>query len=445
MSSTKRTFPPAAWVPTAYLAEGIPFAMVIWVAGTMFKDFGHSDSEITLATASVGIAWSLKPFWAAFLDMYRTKKFFVLLMEAVLALVLAGIALALPMPNYFRIVVACLWVLAFASATQDICVDGVYITTLDKKRQAAWIGVQGMCWNVGRIFATAAVVGLAGSMKSGGSDARTAWTTALGVAAATMAFLALYHYFVLPTGSITQRPKDAREVVSTFWDSVRAFFQKKSIWGMLLFVFLYRTGEGFLLVEAPLFMQAPLSHGGLGLSLEQKALVDGTVSTIVSIIAGLLGGWFVSRYGLKRSLLFLAFCLNVPHLCYVVLSQAVRPDSALPLWQIYALVSVEKFGYSFGFVGNMLYMMQQIAPGKYKMTHYAFATALMNLVLVPTQMVSGPLADWMGYRNFFLFVMVASIPSILAAWKAPFPNSTDQEGEEGLEEPETEPARAAAQ
>jgi MFS transporter, PAT family, beta-lactamase induction signal transducer AmpG len=445
MSSTKRTFPPIAWVPSAYLAEGIPFAMVIWVAGTLFKDLGHSDSEITLATASVGIAWSLKPFWAAFLDMYRTKKFFVLLMEGVLALVLAGIALALPMPNYFRIVVACLWVLAFASATQDICVDGVYITTLDKKRQAAWIGVQGMCWNVGRIFATAAVVGLAGSMKSGGSDARSAWTVALGVAAAAMAGLALYHYFVLPTGSITQRPKDAGEVVSTFWASVRAFFQKKSIWGMLLFVFLYRTGEGFLLIEAPLFMQAPLSHGGLGLALEQKALVDGTVSTIVSIIAGLLGGAFVSRYGLKRSLLFLAFCLNIPHLCYVILSQAVRPDSPLPLWQIYMLVSVEKFGYSFGFVGNMLYMMQQIAPGKYKMTHYAFATALMNLVLVPTQMVSGPLADWMGYRSFFVFVLVASIPSILAAWKAPFPNPTDQDEEGSLEEPEEEPVRVAAQ
>jgi PAT family beta-lactamase induction signal transducer AmpG len=85
------------------------------------------------------------------------------------------------------------------------------------------------------------------------------------------------------------------------------------------------------------------------------------------------------------------------------------------------LVSLEKFGYSFGFVGNMLYMMQQIAPGKYKMTHYAFATALMNLVLVPTQMISGPLADGLGYRRFFVFVLVASIPSIIAAWRAPFP------------------------
>jgi MFS transporter, PAT family, beta-lactamase induction signal transducer AmpG len=434
MTAEKRIAPPLAWVPTAYLAEGIPFAMVIWVAGTMFKDLGHSDGEITVATASVGLAWSLKPFWAAFLDMYRTKKFFVLAMEGLMALLLAGIALALPLPNYFQIVLAALWVLAFASATQDICVDGIYITSLDKARQARWIGVQGMCWNTGRIFATAAVVGIAGSLKTGGSDPRTAWTIALFVAGATMATLGIYHYFILPTGSISQRPKNVAEVAGTFWDSVVDFFKKKSIWGMLLFVFLYRTGEGFLLVEAPLFMQSSPAQGGLGLSLEQKALVDGTVSTIVSIVAGLLGGAFVAKYGLKKSLVFLAFCLNVPHLCYVALSQAVTPAGAPPLWLIYLLVSVEKFGYSFGFVGNMLYMMQQIAPGKYKMTHYAFSTALMNLMLVPTQMVSGPLADRMGYKSFFLFVVVASIPSIIAAWKAPFPNPTDVEDDnEALE------------
>src|SRR5688572_20015154 len=198
MTAEKRIARPLAWVPTAYFAEGIPFAMVIWVAGTMFKDLGHSDGEITVATASVGIAWSLKPFWAAFLDMYRTKKFFVLGMEALMALLLAGIALALPLPNYFQIVLAALWVLAFASATQDICIDGIYITSLDKSKQAAWIGVQGMCWNTGRIFATAAVVGIAGSLKTGGSDPRTAWTIALFVAGATMATLGIYHYFILP-------------------------------------------------------------------------------------------------------------------------------------------------------------------------------------------------------------------------------------------------------
>jgi MFS transporter, PAT family, beta-lactamase induction signal transducer AmpG len=218
------------------------------------------------------------------------------------------------------------------------------------------------------------------------------------------------------------RSQYAGEWRTTFVDAVREFFRKPEIWGMLLFVFLYRAGEGFLLVEAPLFLQAPVAQGGLGLALAEKSLIDGTVSTLVSVIGGLLGGAFAARYGLRKVLLILALSMNVPHLCYVALSQLASSGHAPPMWTIYALVSVEKFGYSFGFIGNMLYMMQQIAPGPYKMTHYAFSTALMNLVLVPTQVASGPLADWLGYRDFFLFVLFASIPSVWVAWRAPFPN-----------------------
>ncbi|HKP61256.1 MAG TPA: MFS transporter [Polyangiales bacterium] len=419
---------PRSWVPTAYLAEGIPFALVIWVAGTMFKDLGHSDAEITLSTASIGLAWSLKPLWAAFLDMFKTKKFFVLAMEYAMAGLLVLLALSLRLPNYFQVMILILWVLAFASATQDICVDGVYITTLDEKRQAAWIGVQGVAWNGGRIFGTALVVWIAGSLQEDrGLDAKTAWTYALLLSAASMAVLGVYHGFALPTGSIARRPRDVGEVISTFGDTLRDFLKKPSLWGMLLFVFLYRSGEGFLLVEAPLFLQAPLHDGGAGLSLKEKGLIDGTISTTISIIGGLSGGAFIARMGLKRALFVMALCMNIPHLCFVYLSHAVSPDHPLSLTTIATLVTIEKFGYSFGFVANMLYMMQQISPGKYHMTHYAFCTALMNLVLIPTQMASGPLAVALGYKTFFLFVMAASIPSLIAAWYAPFPHAAAAE------------------
>lgn len=433
---------PLAWVPTAYFAEGIPFAMVIWVTGTMLKNFGHSDGQITLATASVGIAWSLKPFWASFLDMFKTKKFFVLSMEYAMAGVLCLLAVATQLPNYFHLIIAGLWVLAFASATQDICIDGVYITSLDKKRQAAWIGIQGMAWNVGRIFATAAVVWIAGELQeSRHLPPKVAWSYALGVSAGVMALLAVYHGFMLPQGSLSRRPKDAKEIVSTFMDTVRDFFKKKQIWLMLLFVFLYRSGEGFLLVEAPLFLQAPLSAGGAALTLKEKGFIDGTVSTTISIIGGIAGGAFISKFGLKKTLLFMAICMNVPHVCFVYLSHVVSPTTPLSLGTIATLVTIEKFGYSFGFVANMLYMMQQISPGKYHMTHYAFCTALMNLVLIPTQMASGPLADALGYRAFFLFVMLASIPSILVAARAPFPNPPDDGSK--ADEPSPTPLVAA--
>jgi PAT family beta-lactamase induction signal transducer AmpG len=395
----------------------------------MFKDLGHSDAQITIATATIGIAWSLKPLWAAFLDMARTKKFFVLAMELALAALIAAIALALTSPNYFAVIVAILWLIAFASATQDICVDGIYVTALDARRQAAWIGVQGTFWNTGRIFATAAVVFVAGALERRGLSASEAWTRALLLSALVMGGLALYHAFVLPTGSIGRRPGSAREVVAEFADCVRAFFAKPSIWGMLAFVFLFRSGEGFLLVEAPLFLQAKLADGGIGLSLQDKSLIDGTLSTSVSIVAGLLGGKFIEKFGLRRTLVFMALCLNVPHLCYVVMSQMTSPEHPLSFSTVALLVSVEKFGYSFGFVANMLYMMQQIAPGEFKMTHYAFATALMNLVLIPTQSASGPLAHALGYRAFFLVVMLASIPSIVAAWLAPFVRPSEETDE----------------
>lgn len=409
--------------------------MVIWVAGTMFKDLGHSDTEITLSTASVGIMWSLKPLYAGFLDMFKTKKFFILCMEFAMAVLFGLVALSLPLPNYFTIIILLLWLIAFASATQDICIDGVYITTLDKARQAAWIGWQGAFWNAGRIFATALVVGVAGTIQKSGSDPKTAWAIALLISVATMAGLGIYHYFMLPTGSVPERPESGAQVFRTFLDQWVDFLKKPHIWMMLLFVFLYRSGEGFLLVEAPLFMQAGMHKGGLGLCatanltvecphmLADKAWIDGLISTAASLIFGIAGGAFVAKFTLKRTIVIMALCMNIPHLCFVYLSHAVTPESPLSLTTIATLVTIEKAGYSFGFVANMLYMMQQISPGKYHMTHYAFCTSLMNLVLIPTQMASGPLADWLGYKAFFIFVAIASIPSIIAAWLAPFPNA----------------------
>jgi PAT family beta-lactamase induction signal transducer AmpG len=237
-----------------------------------------------------------------------------------------------------------------------------------------------------------------------------------------MAGFAIYHFFRLPTGTVLRRPESAGEVVNTFIETLIDFLKKPQLLGMLVFVFLYRSGEGFLLVEAPLFMQAPLAKGGLGLSLSDKAFLDGAISTGVSLAAGVIGGMFISRRGLKRSLLIMALCMNIPHLCFVFLSHAVSPSAPLSLSTIAVFVTLEKFGYSFGFVANMLYMMQQISPGKYHMTHYAFCTALMNLVLIPTQASSGYIADALGYKNYFLFVMLASIPSVIAAWFAPFPH-----------------------
>ena len=322
--------------------------------------------------------------------------------------------------------------LAFASSTQDICADGVYITTLDKSQQARWIGWQGAAWNTGRIFATALVVTSLASCRRPDNHRRRPGLSRIGISAVVMAGFGVYHIYSLPTGTIVRRPENTAEIVTTFIETVTDFVKKPKLLGMLIFVFLYRSGEGFLLVEAPLFMQAPLAKGGLGLSLADKAFFDGAISTGVSLAAGVLGGMFISKYGLKKSLMVMALCMNIPHLCFVYLSHAVTPTAPLSLTTIGMLVTIEKFGYSFGFVANMLYMMQQISPGKYHMTHYAFCTALMNLVLIPTQSASGYIADSLGYKNYFVFVAIASIPSIFAAWFAPFPREEPAPGGEAL-------------
>jgi PAT family beta-lactamase induction signal transducer AmpG len=402
---------------------GVPFSLVIWVTGTMFKDLGHSDAEITVATAAIGVAWSLKPLWAGFLDIVLSKRVFVLSMEFLLGALFVAMGFALQLPGYFGVIIAVMWLVAFASATQDICGDGIYIAHLDATAQAKFIGVQGMAWNLGRVVAVSLVVWLAGSLqRSLGMAPKVAWMYALSASGALMVLFGLYHSVALPReSSASFKGRSGADVLRDFFGSAANFCEKRSLWTMLAYVFFIRSSEGLLLLEAPLFMQGCLEDGGLQLSLTDKGTIDGTVSTLVGIAGGLSGGAVIARWGLRRTFFPLALCINVPHLCYVYLSQVVAPDNPLSFGEIALLVSIEKFWYSFGFIGNMLYMMQQIAPGRFRMTHYAIATAFMNLVLVPTQMVSGPLAHSLGFREYFLFVVLLSGPSLAAAWFAPFP------------------------
>lgn len=424
------------WVPSLYFAMGIPFNVINGTASTMFKSFGIGDGQNTVALGSIIVAWSLKPLWAAFLDMFRTKKFFVLAMEMLLAVLFVGVAMALPLPGFFKISIALLWVAAFASSTQDICGDGIYLTALDKKAQANAAGVQSMFWNLGKVVATGLLIsGMEALSNAQGWSTTRMWVAVWLTAGATMALVAVYHLWALPTGSIAHRPHNVREVVGDFLGTATTFFHKRAFWGMIAFVFLYRFGEGLLLVEGKLFLQSTVESGGLGLSAGQVANIDAVWGTIAMIVGGILGGMFLGKIGLKRALPFLGLCLNIPHFTFVYLSHAGAARHGLDYTTIAMLVSIEKFGYGFGFIGNMVYMMQQIAPGRSTMTHYAFATALMNFMLVPTTMISGPLAEWLGFSVFFVTVMFASVPSVLAAWLAPHP--LNDENKPVVAEPET--------
>ncbi len=415
------------WVASLYLAMGIPYNVINGTSVRMFKSLGFADSQITVAVGSIGIAWSLKPLWAAFLDMYRTKRFFVLTMELLCGFLFAAIAMSVGEPGFFQIGIALLWVAAFASSTQDICADGIYLTALDKPAQSRFAGLQGAFWVLGKVLATGLLITLLFRMQSsyGWSD-QTMWRNVMLSCAGSMGLLALYHLFVLPTGSVSVRPSGAAQVWREFRGTATTFFHKRAFWGMIAFVFLYRLGEGLILMEGQLFLQSSIEQGGLGLSAGQVSEIDAVYGTLASIMGGLLGGAFAGKLGLRRSLWILALSLNIPHFTYLLMSHMAASGHGLDYSAIVTLVSIEKFGYGFGMVGNMIYLMQQLAPGRSTMTHYAFATALMNLVLVPTAMISGPLAEWLGFNIFFLLVMFASVPSVVAAWRAPFPQQEDE-------------------
>ena len=306
MTLPKRSFLHHAvfWVPTLYLAMGIPFNVINITASSMYKSLGVSDAKNTVALGSVIIAWSLKPLWAAFLDMYRTKKFFVIAMEVLIPLLFAGVAMSLPLPGYFQISIALLWVASFASSTQDICGDGIYLTSLDKKTQASLAGVQGMFWNLGKILATGMLVSSMERVANAhGWSLQKMWSGVWMVSALTMALFAIYHVFLLPTGSIAHRPHSTKEVLKDFVGSAKTFFHKRAFWGMIAFVFLYRLGEGLIMVEGRLFIQSTTASGGLGLTAGQVANIDAVYGTIAAITGGILGGLFLGRIGLKKACL----------------------------------------------------------------------------------------------------------------------------------------------
>ena len=398
---------PACWVPTLYFAEGLPFYAVALMALIFYQRMGVGNDVIAFTTSLLALPWSLKPLWSPFLEMYRTKKFFVLATEAAGGISLGLLALCLPLPGYFRYTVALFAVAAVCSSTHDIAADGIYIYSLSAREQAAFAGWQGGFYNVARFFAQGGLIILAGYLEERMPVVR-AWMAIFGVLGLVLVALALYHARALPSGG---EERHARKVGRAFWDVVRSFFQKPHILFLLVFIFLYRAGEGQVVKIGPLFLKAARATGGLGLSTAQFGAIYGTFGTGAFILGSVLGGYFTSWLGLRRALLPLVAVMNLPMLAYFYLSTALPADTV----RIAAAMSLEMFGYGFGFVGVILLMMQEIAPGKYQTAHYAFANSLMNLGLVVPGAVSGKIQMALGYRNFFLWVLVSALPALAIA------------------------------
>jgi len=401
---------------------GLPNVTVGAVAAIMYKNMGVATEDIAIYTSQLYLPWVLKPVWSPFLEPFKTKRYWVISMEFLMMAALGLVAFSLPISNFFSMSLAFFWITGFASATQDIVADGVFMTTVSLRDQARYSGLQGMCWNMGAVIASGLLVTLTGTLHDRfGLSWQQCWITVMVLVSAGMGAFGLWHLRVLPTGEVSAlQGKGIGAAFVSLRESWVSFFKKPSIWMMLTVVFFYRFGEGFIEKLGPIFLLEERGKGGLGLSNEVLGHINGSVGTIAFIAGAFLGGFLAAKMTLRRSFFILALALNIPHLTYFYLSHATPGDTT---W-IGVIVTIEKFGFGLGSVGHMLYMMQQLAPGPFKMTHYAFATGIMAMTKWLTGWISGPLFKNVfgeNYAFFFTFVLFASIPPVILAFLAPFP------------------------
>ena len=409
---------PLQWVPSGYFAMAMGYVMLTSVTSIMFKNLGMDNGRAAQYSSMLILAYTVKPLFAPVVEMYRTKKFFVMVTQMLLGLGFGAVALVMGMPGSMALMMVLFWIMSFIGATMDIASDGVYVTSLDSRTQALYCGVQGLSWNIGPVVASGVLVYLSGVLHTDfGMDWMGAWRIVFLAVAALLLVLAAWHWRAMPEGArAAETPESLGQAGFILRDAFKTFFEKPGVWMMMAFALLYRVSIGLLEKIGPFFMVDPVGKGGLGMSNELLGIVYGTYGLLAVLAGSLAGGWFLARHGLKPMLFKLCCVLNIPIATFLLMA-IYQPSN---LWVISAGVVVEKFAFGFGSVGFMIYLMQQLAPGKYTTTHYAFGTGLMGLCGMLTGMVSGHLQQAMGYVSYFWLVMAATVPSFIVTWYAPF-------------------------
>ena len=404
---------PWVWVPSLYFAQGIPYVVAMSVSVIMYKRLGLSNTDIALYTSWLYLPWVIKPLWSPFVDMFSTKRFWVVSLQFVIGIALAMVAFALPTPSFFTYTIAIFWLMAFGSATHDIAADGYYMLALEQHQQAAFVGVRSTFYRIAMITGTGILVVLAGQIEtSSGGNIPLAWSVTFGVLAGLFLLFFAYHRLILPYPT-TDRPtlSDATEGVwKEFTRTFAQFFKRKNIVATLAFLLFYRFAEAQLVKLVSPFLLDARDKGGLGLTTSEVGIVYGTVGVIALTLGGLLGGWVVSKKGLKFWLWIMVFSIHLPDAMFVYLSQ-VQPDDLL---LINIAVAIEQFGYGFGFTAYMLYMII-VAEGEHKTAHYAICTGSMALGMMVPGMFSGMIQEAIGYKSFFIWVILATTPGFLVA------------------------------
>ena len=401
----KRTSP-WAWISTLYFAQGLPYVAVMTISVIMYKRLGISNADLAFYTGWLSLPWVIKPLWSPFIDLIKTKRWWITTMQLLIGAGLAGIAFTVPTDYFFQLTLAVFWLLAFSSATHDIAADGFYMLGLSSHEQALFVGIRSTFYRIATIAGQGLLIMLAGRLETSTQNIPFAWSITFMVLAGIFLALWGYHKFVLPS---PQSDAPAHQVSTStlmheFWATFVSFFRKEQAGIAILFMLLYRLPEAQLAKMSIPFLIDPIEQGGLGLTTEQIGWVQGTVGIIGLTLGGILGGIAVSHGGLKRWLWPMVWAISLPDIVYVYLSYA-QPESLL---LVNACVFIEQFGYGFGFTAYMLFLIY-FANGEHKTAHYAICTAFMALGMMIPGMVAGWLQETMGYQHFFIWIMVCTL------------------------------------
>ncbi len=403
---------PWSWIPSLYFGQALPYVVVMLLSVVMYKNTGISNTDIALYTSWLYLPWVIKPLWSPFVELFRTKRFWIVTLQLLIGAALALVALTLPLSNFFQLSLAILWLMAFSSATHDIAADGFYMLGLEEHQQAAFVGVRSTFYRLATIAGQGGLVYLAGKLTQSTGDPRLAWSVVFFILAALFVGLALFHYFMLPAPAADVPAVRKGKLLEEFFGTFGAFFKRDGILVILGFLLLFRLGEAQLLKLAVPFLLDPADKGGLGLSTAEVGVVYGTIGIIALTLGGLLGGYAISRFGLKRCLWPMVVAVHLPDLVFVYLATALPSN----IYVIAAGIAAEQFGYGFGFASYMLYMIM-VADGPHKTAHYAICTGFMALGMMLPGMVSGWIQQQLGYQHFFIYVCIATIPAFVMAAK----------------------------
>ncbi|MFC2131856.1 MFS transporter [Bacteroidota bacterium] len=406
---------PWSFIPTQYFAEGLPYILVNNLSVAMYKSLEASNAFIGM-TSFLYIPWSIKFLWGPYVDANKTKRRWVLLMQICLAILFGVIALGIQIPNALLISLVIFTLIAFISATHDIATDGFYLHVLNKKDQAFFTGIRSTFYRLSMIFGGGILVAVAGYFGDLSGAVTHGWSIAFFISAGIFLVMFLYHKWILPYPATDLPVRDTNKDISSipFAKVFKEYFSQKSIGVILAYILLYRLGEGMLVKMAQPFLMDDASKGGLGISLSGVGIMYGTFGVIALVIGGILGGWLIKKYSLKKLIWIMAFAMNLPNLLYVYMAY-FKPGTTL----IQGCIIFEQFGYGLGFTAFMVYLLY-ISRGKFKTSHYAISTGIMALGMMLPGFISGFLQQQVGYLWLFILSFIFTIPGMLTIFFLPF-------------------------